>query len=76
MEVHSTSPVIVDLPSSVRVLSPRLLARALGCSLPTLWRMRQRGELPEPLRLSPGRVGWREADIVAWLEARAAEANG
>ena len=61
--------------SSVHVLSPRELARALGCSLPTLWRMRQRGDFPEPLRISPGRVGWRESDVAAWLEQRAAEAK-
>lgn len=36
----------------------------------TRWRMVQRGEFPKPIRLSPGRVGWREIDVRAWLEAR------
>lgn len=27
---------------------------------------------PKPIRLSPGRVAWREADVQAWIEARAA----
>ena len=52
-------------------ISPRLLKERLGLSEATLWRMRRRGELPEPVHLSPGRVGWRERDIVAWLDARA-----
>lgn len=29
------------------------------------------GEFPTPLRLSPGRVAWRERDVLAWLNSRA-----
>ena len=42
----------------------------IGLSLATLWRLRRRGDLPEPIRLSPGCVGWRSSDIEAWLSAR------
>ncbi len=53
------------------LLSPRETARMLGnISDTTLWRMRQRGEFPEPVRISPGRKGYRLADIAAWLDAR------
>jgi predicted DNA-binding transcriptional regulator AlpA len=51
-------------------ISPRQLRQATGLSEATLWRLRQRGELPEPVRLSPGRVAWPEPVIAAWLEAR------
>jgi prophage regulatory protein len=29
-----------------------------------------RGEFPSPVQLSPGRVGWRESDIDAWIASR------
>jgi prophage regulatory protein len=55
-----------------RYVSPRQLQEATGLSEATLWRMRQRGELPEPVRLSPGRVAWPEPVITTWLAQRAA----
>jgi prophage regulatory protein len=36
----------------------------------TRWRMVRNGTFPAPVRLSPGRVGWRESDIVRWCEQR------
>jgi prophage regulatory protein len=57
-------------PSLTRFLSARELRNLTGLSDPTLWRMRQRGELPEPVRLSPGRVGWRVDDIEHWIASR------
>lgn len=53
-----------------RILRPRRLAEHLGVSLTTLWRMRQRGELPRPIRISAGAVGWRLSKIEAWLSER------
>lgn len=61
-------------PSSLnldQIIRPRELANRIGLSLATIWRLRQRGDLPEPLRLSPGCVGWRASDIQAWLASRA-----
>jgi predicted DNA-binding transcriptional regulator AlpA len=52
-------------------MSIRELMVLTGLSDTTLWRMRVRGELPEPIRVSPGRVGWPEDTIRAWLAARA-----
>ena len=54
-----------------RYISPRQLQAATGLSEATLWRLRRRGELPEPVRLSPGRVAWPEPVITAWLASRA-----
>jgi predicted DNA-binding transcriptional regulator AlpA len=62
-----TAPVVIT-----RYVSPRQLQQATGLSEATLWRLRQRGELPEPVRLSPGRVAWPEPIISAWLATRGA----
>jgi predicted DNA-binding transcriptional regulator AlpA len=36
----------------------------------TVWKKRQDGSFPEPLRLSPGTIAWRVSDITAWLASR------
>ena len=56
--------------TSLRCVSQAELARLTGLSLPTLWRMRRRGDLPAPVQLSPGRVAWPYATIRDWLDAR------
>jgi len=45
------------------------LARILSVSKPTIWRMRQSGRLPEPLRLTSQTLRWRRSDIETWLAA-------
>ena len=57
---------------SDRILRPRELSNRIGLSPTTLWRLRRRGDLPEPIRLSPGCVGWRSSEIERWLERREA----
>lgn len=66
-----TTPSTTIAPTPHDVLSPEA-TRAVcgGLAFSTIWRMRQRGEFPEPVQLSPNRVGWRRADIDAWLAAR------
>ncbi len=56
------------------ILRPRELSSRIGLSLATLWRLRRRGDLPEPIRLSPGCVGWRTSVIDDWLTTRAQQA--
>jgi predicted DNA-binding transcriptional regulator AlpA len=53
-----------------RIIRPRELAARIGLSLATIWRLRRRGDLPEPIRLSPGCVGWHLSDIDTWLASR------
>jgi predicted DNA-binding transcriptional regulator AlpA len=53
------------------LLSARDLAATLGVGLRTLRAMDARGRIPAPLRLSPGCVRWRYAEIRAWLDAGA-----
>jgi len=52
------------------ILSPKALEARLGLSESTILRLRQRRDLPQPLRLSGNRIGWREGDIAKWLDAR------
>jgi prophage regulatory protein len=66
----STRTLAPDTSQSLDVLSPRVVEARLGIDQTTIWRMRRRHEFPEPIQLSPGRVGYRRADIEAWLTAR------
>jgi prophage regulatory protein len=59
-----------------RIISPQELSKLTGLSQATIWRLRFRGEFPNPIRLSPGRVGYRSVDIEAWIEGRSAAAAG
>lgn len=57
-----------------RVLSWRSVREMTGISRTTAWRLQRSGAFPQPVKLSPGRVGWREGEIAAWtagLEHRA-----
>jgi predicted DNA-binding transcriptional regulator AlpA len=36
----------------------------------SLWRLEKRGEFPQRVQISPGRVGWFESEINAWLQQR------
>ncbi len=65
MGIHQTT---IDVS---RIVRPRELAERLGVSLATIWRMRRRGEFPEPVRISPGCCGWSERTLAEWLKQRA-----
>lgn len=53
---------------SERLLSPRDLADLLSKSVNALHHMRQRGQLPAPVKLGRS-LRWRASDINAWLAA-------
>ncbi|MBD3835368.1 AlpA family phage regulatory protein [Brevundimonas sp.] len=55
-----------------RFLGWRQVRDLTGLGRTTAWRMRQAGDFPEPVPISPGRVAWRERDIAAWSESRGA----
>jgi len=57
--------------SGDRIVRPRELPGHIGLSLPTIWRLRRRGDFPEPIKLSPGCVGWWLSVIDAWVSVRA-----
>ncbi|WP_191558250.1 helix-turn-helix transcriptional regulator [Brevundimonas aurantiaca] len=53
-----------------RFLGWRQVRDLTGLGRTTAWRMRQAGDFPEPVPISPGRVAWRERDIARWNESR------
>jgi predicted DNA-binding transcriptional regulator AlpA len=59
-----------DIPECVQVLAERAAIKAAGVSEKTWKRLKARGETPPVTRLSPGRIGYRVADLAAWLDAR------
>jgi predicted DNA-binding transcriptional regulator AlpA len=74
--VPATQDIITISPGK-RLIGVRLVMELLNCSIGTIDRLCQRGDFPQPVRLcgracrgSPRR--WREADIEAWLDRRAA----
>jgi prophage regulatory protein len=53
------------------LISFRELSKRLGgLSRTTIWRMHRRGDFPQPVPVSPGRVLWDEAAVEAWIESR------
>jgi prophage regulatory protein len=65
-------PEISDTPSSSHKLldKPTVLERSTFSDT-TLWRRVRAGDFPAPIRISPGRVAWRESDVNSWIEQRA-----
>jgi predicted DNA-binding transcriptional regulator AlpA len=55
------------------IWSPQHTARQTSLSIATIWRLRQTGAFPNPIKLSPGRVGFRRLDVEAWLAGRAGQ---
>lgn len=53
-----------------RWLGWRQVRELTGLGRTTAWRMRQDGDFPDPVPISPGRVAWRERDIAAWTATR------
>jgi predicted DNA-binding transcriptional regulator AlpA len=65
-DAQTTPAVLIDA---------RELAAMLSVSVPTVWRMRESGRLPEPLRLTAQTIRWRRADIDSWLTAGCPDAQ-
>lgn len=54
-------------------MSDRLLTRAqvkerTGLGSTTLWRFEREGRFPPRRQIGPGRVGWLESEVAAWME--------
>jgi prophage regulatory protein len=61
------------LSAPVRILRKRRVAEVTGLPVPTIYRLMSLGNFPEPVSLSERTVGWIEAEIQEWLQARVAE---
>ena len=56
---------------TVALLAPADAARSLNVTTRTLERWRISGEGPKFVRVGPRKVGYRQADLQAWLDGRA-----
>lgn len=52
------------------ILRRPAVENATGLSRSTLYQMISEGDFPKPIKLGKRSVGWRKADIVAWLDSR------
>ncbi len=71
-EHEGTSSLSAVIPRLLPILDEPKVEELTSLSRTTRWRMERRGEFPKRVRLSPGRVGWHQADIEAWISSRAA----
>ena len=70
----ATTATAVELPlahpDAVRVYRRPQVERMVGLSRSTLYAMMAEGTFPQPVRLGRRAVGWRVADLSAWIAAR------
>ena len=60
----------------MQILRKDEVAERVGYSAMHLWRLEKAGKFPRRVQLGPRRVGWVEAEVDAWIKARAAERPG
>jgi predicted DNA-binding transcriptional regulator AlpA len=53
-----------------QLLNRRMVLECLGFSTATLYRLISKSQFPGAIAISPGRVAWRESEIMKWLETR------
>lgn len=46
----------------------------VGLSRSTIYAMIADGTFPKPIKLGKRAVGWRQSDVLTWLESRSSEA--
>ena len=58
------------------LLRPSAVARRLGVSRSTLWRLsRNDPDFPKSIGLTRGAVAWRVSELDAWVDRRAGESS-
>lgn len=58
---------------TTRILAREQVRALVGMSRSTLYAEVQEGRFPAPIKTSPNRVGWVEAEIMEWIEQRKLE---
>ena len=53
-----------------RILRRQDVERLTGLSYTTIWRKEHAGDFPQRVRLGANAVGWREGDVLRWIDAR------
>jgi predicted DNA-binding transcriptional regulator AlpA len=65
----SESNALPNALSHQQILTVTQTATLLGVSVPTVRRLRKTKKLPQPIRLSERRIGWRAADLIEHIAA-------
>ena len=56
-----------------QILRRAAVARRVGLSVPSIYRLIEEGRFPRPVPLSTHAKGWLESEIEAWIQGRIAE---
>jgi predicted DNA-binding transcriptional regulator AlpA len=65
-----------DSPSiEPELIDVRTVAQLLGCSVRSVWRLRDAGKIPQPLILTTGLVRWRRCSLLKWISEAESIAN-
>ena len=57
------------------LIDVRTVAKLLGCSVRTVWRLRDAGKIPQPLILASSLIRWRRCALLRWLAEAESIAN-
>ncbi len=57
-----------------RILTRAQVLELVPLSYATIWALIRRGEFPRAIKITATRVGWKEPEIGAWIEARPRQA--
>ena len=60
---------------SLRIITKKELRAIVPYSPQHILRLETTGKFPRRIRIGERRVGWRLSDVLAWIEARAADAT-
>jgi predicted DNA-binding transcriptional regulator AlpA len=53
---------------NIELIRAKQLAKLLGISITTIWRMRRNEQIPQPMRLGSRMIAWDRAVIEQWIE--------
>jgi prophage regulatory protein len=57
-------------PAASAIIRRPDVLRLTGLSYSTIYRAMRAGKFPARIRLGENSVGWREADVLAWIDSR------
>ena len=55
---------------NTRILRMREVMQRIGLSRSTIYKLMENDDFPRPMKLGSQAIGWRDADIEAWIESR------
>jgi len=64
-----------QLTNALCILRRREVQARIGLGRSSLYAQIAKGLFPQPVKLSERAVGWREADVNAWIESRTTKAG-